>query len=313
MTVATPTPTRVLFLEVDAGDKVLVRRWAEAGILPTFRRLLADGLVGDSASVDAFFVGATWPSLYTGVNPARHGIHSLIQLRPGTYEFYRCYTGENLKREPFWNLLSRAGRRVAILDVPLSAIAKDINGIQSVEWGSHDANYGFRAWPPAFESDLRDRFGEYPLQQSCNGYGRSPQDIRCVPRSAGAGRAHQGRSDAALSAPGRLGLFCPGVHGKSLRRVTSAGTSMTLSIRRTIPPWWRSPAIRCATCMWRSTRPSGRFWSASGRTPRWWCSSDTAWRTSSAPSFCFRKYWLDWASPGCTSPESRRRVGWTTA
>ncbi|MEO8444192.1 MAG: alkaline phosphatase family protein [Gammaproteobacteria bacterium] len=170
-------PARVLFLEVDAGDRELVQQWARDGILPTFRRLLAEGLVGNSESVDALFVGATWPSLYTGVNPARHGIHSLIQLRPGTYEFYRCYTGENLRREPFWDLLSRAGRRVAVLDVPLSGISPGLNGIQSVEWGSHDANYGFRASPPEFAADLLARFGPYPLEGSCNGGGREPADF----------------------------------------------------------------------------------------------------------------------------------------
>ena len=51
------TPTRLLVLEVDAGDRVLVEGWARDGTLPTFARLLRDGLVGDSDSVDGFFVG----------------------------------------------------------------------------------------------------------------------------------------------------------------------------------------------------------------------------------------------------------------
>ncbi len=171
------SPTKVLFLEVDAGDKVLVQGWARDGTLPNFARLLREGLVGDSESVDGFFVGATWPSLYTGANPANHGIHSLVQLSPGSYDFYRCYTGEHLRREPFWDALSRAGRRVAILDFPLSGLSRDINGIQSVEWGSHDANYGFCATPASFEADLRDRFGLHPLAESCNRDNRSPRDF----------------------------------------------------------------------------------------------------------------------------------------
>lgn len=171
------SPTRVLFLEVDAGDRVLIEHWAADGTLPNFARLLREGLVGESDSVDGFFVGATWPSLYTGANPANHGIHSLVQLRPGSYEFYRCYTGENLRREPFWEPLSRSGRRVAVLDFPLSGLSRTINGIQSVEWGSHDANYGFCAWPPSFEADLRHRFGLHPLDGSCNHDDRSPGDF----------------------------------------------------------------------------------------------------------------------------------------
>lgn len=168
---------RVLFLEVDAGDRELVQGWAASGELPNFARLLREGLVGDADSVDGLFVGATWPSLYTGCNPANHGMHSLVQLARGSYDFVRCYPGETLKREPFWDTLSRAGRRVAALDFPLSALSRDLNGIQSVEWGSHDANYGFCAAPAEFERDLRERFGLHPLTDSCNRDHRRPEDF----------------------------------------------------------------------------------------------------------------------------------------
>ena len=168
---------RVLCLGIDAGSGSLIEAWAAAGVLPTFRALMARGLVGDTESVDGFFVGSTWPSFYTGVSPARHGIHSLVQLRPGTYELYRCYTGDFVKREPFWNHLSRAGRRVAICDVPLTGVSKDLNGIQMVEWGSHDANYGFRAWPPSLEREVKARFGVHPLASSCDVGHRSPAEF----------------------------------------------------------------------------------------------------------------------------------------
>ena len=169
--------TRVLFLEIDAGDKHLLRSWAADGTLPTLRDLFSRGLTGDTIAPPGFFVGAIWPSLYTATNPARHGIHSLLQLRPGTYEFFRATTGEHIKRRPFWDYLSEAGRRVAVLDVPLSGISRSIRGIQSVEWGAHDAIYGFRAWPPAFEADVRERFGTHPVDRSCNDYGRAPAEL----------------------------------------------------------------------------------------------------------------------------------------
>jgi predicted AlkP superfamily phosphohydrolase/phosphomutase len=166
-----------LFLEIDAGDKVVIQEGASQGWLPTFRDLFDQGLVGDTLAPKEIFVGAIWPSLYTAVNPAKQGIHSLVQLRTGTYEFYRCYTGENIKRKPFWTYLSDAGRRVAIFDIPLSGISEGINGIQSVEWGSHDANYGFRAWPKSFEDDVLWRFGRHPLDTSCNEHGSQPEDF----------------------------------------------------------------------------------------------------------------------------------------
>jgi predicted AlkP superfamily phosphohydrolase/phosphomutase len=185
-------PTKILFLEIDAGDKVLIQTWARDGTLPTFGRLLRDGLVGDTISVRGLFVGSTWPSLYTGCNPARHGIYSLLQLDPGTYEHKLCPTGEHIKREPFWNYLSRAGRQVAVLDVPLSGISPGLKGIQTVEWGAHDANYGFRAWPPALKDEIEERFGTHPLQGSCNAIGRTAEDFGAFRNTLVEGVARKG-------------------------------------------------------------------------------------------------------------------------
>src|SRR5262249_29630090 len=92
-----------------------------------------------------------------------------MQLKPGTYEQIRCLTGETLKCQPFWNHLSRAGRRVTVLDVPLSAVTEHLNGTQVVEWGTHDKQYGLSTWPPSLAQDLVARFGRHPLRDICNG------------------------------------------------------------------------------------------------------------------------------------------------
>jgi predicted AlkP superfamily phosphohydrolase/phosphomutase len=160
--------TKVLFLGFCAGERDLILQWAEAGMMPTIRSLLARGLSGKSMSLPGFFVGSTWPSFSTGVTPAKHGVHCWEQLRPGTYDIFRCYRGENLKREPFWNTLSRAGCRVAILDVPLSSPSPNLNGIQLVEWGAHDAQYGFLTSPPSLAKEVVARFGTHPWRGNCD-------------------------------------------------------------------------------------------------------------------------------------------------
>lgn len=171
-------PTKVLFLGIDAGDKLLIEDWAANGTLPNLKSLLAEGLVGDTMSLKGFFVGSTWPSFFTGLTPARHGFHSLVQLNPGTYEFYRCTPDNAVQREPFWHFLSKAGKRVAILDVPLSGSAAPLNGIQIVEWGCHDAICGFCTWPPRLKWEVWSRFGRHPLRTSCDAIGRRPRDFR---------------------------------------------------------------------------------------------------------------------------------------
>lgn len=170
--------TGVLVIGMDAADPALLRAWAADGTLPNIRALMDHGLVGDTRSLDGFFVGSTWPSLYTGVSPGRHGFHYQLQIEPGTYRYHERAAGAFVKSPPLWTTLSRAGRRVAILDVPLSRIDPELNGIQIVEWGGHDALFPFQTIPP----DLADRIaavaGHHPLRHACDAIRRSPKDYR---------------------------------------------------------------------------------------------------------------------------------------
>ncbi len=182
--------TKVLLLEVDAGDRDLILRWAQEGALPNFQRLLQHGVSGPSMAVPGFYVGAVWPSFYTGVNPARHGIHSLVQLEPGTYEIFRCLTADHIKREPFWNYLSRArqegggSRRAAQRNFERPQRHPD-GGM-----GLPRRQLRLLTWPPSLADEVKARFGPHPLLDSCNADRRTPAEFRpsATRSSAASGR-----------------------------------------------------------------------------------------------------------------------------
>ena len=172
-------PARVLVLAIDAANPHLLQQWAHDGTLPHIGALMSRGLTGRTRSVPGFYVGSTWPSFYTGVTPARHGFHYLTQLKRGTYDFYRPADHGLVKKcEPFWMKLSDSGCRVAILDVPLSRVAdRPLNGVQVVEWGSHDAVFGFGATPLRAAEEIRSRF-VYPVRGACDGERKTSADYR---------------------------------------------------------------------------------------------------------------------------------------
>lgn len=169
------TPANVLVLAIDAASPALLERWMADGTLPNLRALTARGLTGTTRNVDGFCVGSTWPSWYTGVTPARHGLHYLVQLRPGSYQLYRPAAERLVKRDAFWAHLSRAGRRVAVLDVPVSAIDRSLNGVQTVEWGGHDAIFGIQSHPGELAAQLLSRFGAHPLETPCDEIARTAE------------------------------------------------------------------------------------------------------------------------------------------
>ena len=195
-------------LAIDAANRSLIQQWAAEGILPNIQSLISAGLVGETSSVDGFFVGSTWPSFYTGTTPARHGLHSHLQLKPGTYDFvYWKSKPELTRKEPFWNHLSRAGRRVAILDVPLTTVSTGLRGIQSVEWGCHDAIYGFRTWPVGLAATIRSRFGMHQLGPCCDADSRSLQDFQSLVDRLVRGARRKGELTRYLLAQGGWDFF----------------------------------------------------------------------------------------------------------
>ena len=91
---------KFLFLGICAADQALIREMADDGLLPTLKSLMAHGVVGRTRSVEALYVQCNWPAFYTGTGPAKLGVHSWEQMRPGTYEMYRAYTPDQLLALP---------------------------------------------------------------------------------------------------------------------------------------------------------------------------------------------------------------------
>jgi predicted AlkP superfamily phosphohydrolase/phosphomutase len=169
---------RIVLLAMDGAEPTLLREWAQAGRLPNLASLLRRGFSGRTHSLPGFFIGSTWPSFYTGTSPARHGFHYQIQLRPGTYDLYRPENEGLVRTPPFWHYLSEAGKRVAILDVPLTPLDPQINGVQTLEWGGHDAVYGFQSAPPPLAQSIREQFGLHPAGNDCDAVRKDASDYR---------------------------------------------------------------------------------------------------------------------------------------
>ncbi len=163
--------TGMLVIGLDAMDAGLARRLAGEGRMPSLARLLTKSAWAPTTNPDGIVVGAVWPSFATGRWPGRHGFYCFRQFVNGTYEIARR-TPNDITPTPFWSTLSRQGRRVCVFDAPLSSLTADINGLQVIEWGTHDRMLP-RAWSPGpLGDDLVSRHGAHPVQGSCDSYMR---------------------------------------------------------------------------------------------------------------------------------------------
>ncbi len=154
--------TQIAFLAFDAADPGLALEWSRAGHLPVLAGLLESGVHGAVRTEPGVYTGSVWPSLATGVNPGRHGIYFCEQLRVGSYETVPADARDFCER-PFWEALSEAGRRVAIVDVPKAPLASELRGLQVVDWATHDAEVATCTQPPGLIEELRRHDDGEPL------------------------------------------------------------------------------------------------------------------------------------------------------
>ncbi len=158
----------VMVIGFDAMDPGLVREWAAQGLLPNFKSLFersAWGLVKNPRGLEA---GSAWPTFYNGVCLGAHGqLDGTRRFDPLSYEIVQ-YEPEDLTCERIWARLSRAGRKVCVIDAAYTYLTEGLNGVEVHDWGTHAAAepgtlLQFKTWPPQLADDIEARFGLDPL------------------------------------------------------------------------------------------------------------------------------------------------------
>ncbi|MCU1497801.1 MAG: type phosphodiesterase/nucleotide pyrophosphatase [Acidimicrobiales bacterium] len=148
-----------MLIAMDAADPDLVRRWASEGRLPAVASMLARGTAAEVAAPPGVFVTSNWASIATAVGPDRHRYLCWDEIDPETYEHRETEpTPATVQGTAFWEHLSTAGRRTALVDVP-HTWPSPIDGVMVVEWGCHDRHAGTRSWPEGLISELDELTG----------------------------------------------------------------------------------------------------------------------------------------------------------
>ncbi len=165
---------KILFVALDAMDPDLALRWAEQGELPALAALREQAVWGPTRNPDGFYVGGIWPSFHTASTPARHGQYCWKQFDPASYlDLDPPY--DDGETEPWWHALDRAGREVAIVDLPRTIYAPEFRGLQVHDWGTHDPLIpGLLTSPPALAAEILERYGTDPVGV-CNDAPRSEE------------------------------------------------------------------------------------------------------------------------------------------
>lgn len=142
---------RTLIIGLDGATFDLIDPLVRTGYLPTLATPMAQGARGPLLSWPAMNSAASWSSIVTGYNPGQHGEYSFGQqwktLPQQGYDWHPT-TGSARKKDPFWRLLSAAGRWVGVINVPISFPAEPVNGFMLAGMDAPRVNSPGFAHPP---------------------------------------------------------------------------------------------------------------------------------------------------------------------
>lgn len=144
---------RTLILGLDGATLDLALPWSKAGHLPNLHQLMQAGSYGPLRSVMPVLSSAAWVSFMTGMNPGKHGVYDFVQRDLTTYRQYLVRGGTAIQVPSLWKLLSQAGKRVGVVNVPMTWPPEPVNGALITGLGTPD--YRPLAYPAELDERLR--------------------------------------------------------------------------------------------------------------------------------------------------------------
>ncbi len=118
--------SKIVIIGIDALDPDLLHRWRDS--LPNFNRIMMHGSMRRLESTMPPDSIPAWVSIYTGMQPWQHGIVDSVdylEIRGGA----KVLDTSLIKGRTFWDVASRSGKRVCVINPLLAYPVWPVNGI----------------------------------------------------------------------------------------------------------------------------------------------------------------------------------------
>ncbi|WP_336362691.1 alkaline phosphatase family protein [Halalkalicoccus salilacus] len=144
-----------LLIGIDAACAPILDPLFEKDALPNLEAIVEDGASGPLESQIPPWTASAWPSLYTGVNPGKHGVFGFL-----AYEGYDwdVVNATHVREAALWELLSHHDMSSVVVNVPVTAPPPEIDG--AVVPG-YTAPENPACHPDGLLSEVHEEIGEY--------------------------------------------------------------------------------------------------------------------------------------------------------
>jgi tetratricopeptide (TPR) repeat protein len=118
----------VIFIGLDGADWALLDQYAERGVMPVLRGLVAEGASGTLQTIHPALSPLIWNTMLTGVMPLDHRVLDFLRVNPVSGQ-REPITSDERKAPAVWNMATNAGKRVAALGFWATYPAEAVNGL----------------------------------------------------------------------------------------------------------------------------------------------------------------------------------------
>ncbi|WP_115863548.1 alkaline phosphatase family protein [Halorussus litoreus] len=146
---------KTLLVGIDAGCRPVLDPLVEAGAVPNLASVFETGAVGTLTSQIPPWTPSAWPSLYTGVNPGKHGVFGFL-----TFDGYDwdVVNATHVRERTVWELLDHRDASSVVVNAPVTHPPTEFDG--AVVPG-YTAPENPDCHPEGLLDDVRDEIGDY--------------------------------------------------------------------------------------------------------------------------------------------------------
>lgn len=118
---------KLLVIGLDGAPYPLIEQWTRSGHLPNLARLIQRGSFAPLLSTIPVHSPTAWSSFITGTNPGKHGVFDFVKREANSYQL-RVVRSHQIAGSSLWQLLSQNGRKIGLLNVPMTYPPQSVNG-----------------------------------------------------------------------------------------------------------------------------------------------------------------------------------------
>ena len=144
-----------LLIGIDAACEPVFDRLSETDSIPHLEALIERGTSGPLESQIPPWTPSAWPSMYTGVNPGKHGVYGFVGFDGYDWE---VVTADHVREHALWTLLDERDLSSVVVNVPVTHPPDEIDGAIIPGFIGPESP---KSHPAGILEDVREAIGEY--------------------------------------------------------------------------------------------------------------------------------------------------------